>query len=262
MSRLFIALLIVVSSAVYSVATDTTAGSRRGTFRVATFNIYKGAGGDNRYDLERTIEAIARLDADVVGLQEALRNHPQFNCDDQPALIADGLSRLTGRRWAHVYAKAWITDDRECLGRGRGDDVATEGVALLTPERVLATSQINLPESRVGLMARLASMPDVPVIVTFSFPLEGRADGFRHILDPALGDLALEVAVDHAVTVHHVTVVARADVGGKDYKPLRREHAHRPVKTAGGIVFVRDEPVGDRARPRVGFAVEKELARP
>ena len=164
--RLFIALSIVVSSAVYSVATDTVVASRRGTFRVVTFNIYKGAGGDNRYDLQRTIAAIARFDADVVGVQEALRNHPQFNCDDQPALIADGLRRLTGRRWTHVYAKAWITDNRECLTRGRGDDVATEGVALLTPDRVLTSSQINLPESRVGLMARLASMPDVPVVVT------------------------------------------------------------------------------------------------
>ena len=166
MPRLFIALSIVVSSAVYSVATDTIVASRPGTFRVVTFNIYKGAGSDNRYDLQRTIEAIARLDADVVGVQEALRNHPQFNCDDQPALIADGLRRLTGRRWTHVYAKAWITDNRECLARGRGDGVATEGVALLTPDRVLTASQIDLPESRVGLMARLASMPDVPVIVT------------------------------------------------------------------------------------------------
>jgi endonuclease/exonuclease/phosphatase family metal-dependent hydrolase len=166
MARLFIALLIVVTGAVYSVSTGTVVASRRGTFRVVTFNIYKGAGSDNRYNLQRTIEAIARMDADVVGVQEALRNHPQFNCDDQPALIAEGLRRLTGRRWTHVYARAWITDNRECLANGRGDDVATEGVALLTPDRVLAASQINLPESRVGLMARVAAMPDVPVIVT------------------------------------------------------------------------------------------------
>ena len=166
MSRLFIALLILVATAVYSVAAGTVVASRRGSFRVVTFNIYKGAGSDNRYSLQRTIEAIARMDADVVGLQEALRNHPQFDCDDQPALIADGLRRLTGRRWTHVYAKAWITDNRECFERGRGDGVATEGVALLTPDRVLSTAQVNLPESRVGLMARVASMPDVPVIVT------------------------------------------------------------------------------------------------
>jgi endonuclease/exonuclease/phosphatase family metal-dependent hydrolase len=166
MPRLFLVLLLVVSGAVYSVKTGNVVASRRGTFRVVTFNIYKGAGSDNRYNLQRTIEAIARFDADVIGLQEVLRNHPQFDCDDQPALIAEGLRRLTGRRWTQLYAKAWITDNRDCLARGRGDGVATEGVALLTPDRVLETSQVNLPESRVGLMARIASMPDMPVIVT------------------------------------------------------------------------------------------------
>ena len=166
MLRFFIALSILVSAAVYAVSDHTVVALRRGTFRVVTFNIYKGAGTDNRYNLQRTIEALARLDADLVGVQEALRNHPQFDCDDQPALIADGLRRLTGRRWVHIYAKAWITDNRECLARGRGDDVATEGVAFFTPDRILATSQVNLPENRVGLMARVASMPDVPVILT------------------------------------------------------------------------------------------------
>src|SRR5918996_5032193 len=119
MSRLFIALLIVVTSAVYSVSIGTVVASRRGTFRVVTFNIFKGAGSDNRYNLQRTIEAIARLDADLVGVQEALRNHPQFNCDDQPALITEGLRRLTGRRWVHAHATSWITDNRDCIARGR-----------------------------------------------------------------------------------------------------------------------------------------------
>jgi endonuclease/exonuclease/phosphatase family metal-dependent hydrolase len=166
MPRLFAALLVLVCGGVYSVADDTVAPSRRGTFRVVTFNIYKGADLENRYNLQRTIEAIARFDADVIGVQEALRNHPQFNCDDQPALIAEGLRRLTGRRWTHIYAKAWVTDNRECLARGRGDDVATEGVALFTADRILSSAQVNLPESRVGLMLRVASMPDLPIIVT------------------------------------------------------------------------------------------------
>jgi endonuclease/exonuclease/phosphatase family metal-dependent hydrolase len=39
--------------------------------RLATYNIHAGAGGDNRYDLERTAAAIRALDADVVGIQEA-----------------------------------------------------------------------------------------------------------------------------------------------------------------------------------------------
>jgi endonuclease/exonuclease/phosphatase family metal-dependent hydrolase len=167
MPRLFFALFVLVSAGIYSVSDGTSAvASDRNAFRVVTFNIYKGANKENHYDLQRTVEAIARLDADVVGVQEALRNHPQFNCDDQPALIAEGLRRITGRRWGYRYAKSWVTDNRECLGSGRGDDVATEGVALFTPERILSAETIELPESRVGLMARVAAMPDVPVVVT------------------------------------------------------------------------------------------------
>ena len=97
-------------------------------FRVATFNIHKGATRRGDYNLERTIEAIYRLNADVVGLQEVMRNHPDFNCDDQAALIAEGLRGRTGRQWTHVYVKAWITDKRDCMEEGRGHDVETEGV--------------------------------------------------------------------------------------------------------------------------------------
>jgi len=167
MVRLFVPLVLLMAGAVYSVSERTVASaSNQGLFRVVTFNIYKGADNENRYDLHRTIEAIAHFDADLVGVQEALRNHPQFNCDDQPALIAEGLRRLTGKRWSHAFAKSWVTDNRDCMTRGRGDDVATEGLAFFAPERIIATNHINLPESRVGLMARVASMPDVPVVVT------------------------------------------------------------------------------------------------
>jgi endonuclease/exonuclease/phosphatase family metal-dependent hydrolase len=167
MVRLLVPLVLLIAAAVYSVSERTVASaSNHGLFRVVTFNIYKGADNEDRYDLHRTVDAIARFDADLVGVQEALRNHPQFNCDDQPALIAEGLRRLTGKRWSHAYAKSWVTDNRDCMGRGRGDDVATEGVAFFAPERIIATDYIDLPESRVGLMARVATMPDVPVIVT------------------------------------------------------------------------------------------------
>ena len=100
MVRLFLPLVLLIAGAVYSVSERTVASaSNQGLFRVVTFNIYKGADNENRYDIHRTIEAIAHFDADLVGVQEALRNHPQFNCDDQPALIVEGLRRLTGKRW-------------------------------------------------------------------------------------------------------------------------------------------------------------------
>jgi endonuclease/exonuclease/phosphatase family metal-dependent hydrolase len=136
------------------------------TFRVATFNIHKGADRKGSYDLERTIDAIRRLDVDLIGVQEAMRNHPDFNCDDQPALIAEGLSRRTGRRWTHVSARAWITDDRRCAMRGRGSDVATEDLALIAASPILTSSSVRLSEGRVGLAVRVAAMPETPVIVT------------------------------------------------------------------------------------------------
>ena len=64
--------LFAVAVAVTEVAPPYTAAAqaRDGELRVATFNIHKGADGDDHYDLQRTIEAIASFNADVVALQE------------------------------------------------------------------------------------------------------------------------------------------------------------------------------------------------
>jgi endonuclease/exonuclease/phosphatase family metal-dependent hydrolase len=168
MRPLFVALAVVVAIAVWAVSDRSSAGASAsdGTFRVATFNIHKGADRDGHYDLQRTIEAIASLDVDLIGLQEVLRNHSRFNCDDQPALIAEGLRRLTHRRWAQVYRKSWVFENRDCLERGRGDDVETEGLAFFAPEPIVRTEHVALGESRIGLMVRSAAAPGIPVVVT------------------------------------------------------------------------------------------------
>ena len=164
--RLSLALAVVVAGVVFAVAEQPPASARgRDTVRVATFNIHKGADNDNHYDLQRTIATIAAFDADLVGLQEVLRNHAQFNCDDQAARIADGLMRLTNRKWMYVYVKSWVADDRTCMDGGRGSDVESEGVAFFAPQRIVG-DHIRLAESRIGLVARLASLPELPVVVT------------------------------------------------------------------------------------------------
>jgi endonuclease/exonuclease/phosphatase family metal-dependent hydrolase len=169
MRWVFIALVFLVAVAVSSVS-GRPATTDEGRFRVATFNIHRGADRQERYDIERTIEAIARFDADLVGLQEVIRNHAGFGCDDQPALIAAGLRRRTGRPWTYVYARAWNTDNRDCLRSGRGDGVETEGPAFFAPERIIASKSMRLSERRVGLAARVASMPGVSVVVTHLSP--------------------------------------------------------------------------------------------
>src|SRR4051794_27277625 len=71
--------------------------------KVVTFNIQHGIDGTHKYNLQRAIDAIARLQPDIVALQEVTRNHPYYNCDDQPARIADGLKTATGRPWSVAY---------------------------------------------------------------------------------------------------------------------------------------------------------------
>ena len=105
MRRLAVTLLILVSVVMTAASgrTPPATAAASDTFRVVTFNIHKGADRRGNYHLDRTIDAIRHLNADLVGLQEVMRNHEGFNCDDQPALIAEGLRRRTGRPWTHTY---------------------------------------------------------------------------------------------------------------------------------------------------------------
>jgi len=172
MRRLRFALSIAVLVVVVATSSRwaATAPEPKPTFRVATWNIHKGADRRGNYHLHHTIDAIASFDADLVGLQEVMRNQLESNCDDQAALIADGLRKRTGRPWTHLYVKAWVSNKRYCQERGRGDDVEVEGLAFLAAEPIVSTKWTRLPESRVAVEVRVASLPDVPVIVTHLAP--------------------------------------------------------------------------------------------
>ena len=164
---MFVTLVALVTAAIGSLALRPAALARAdGTFRVATYNIHKGADAEDHRHLQRTIDVIAALDADVVGLQEVMRNHLAFDCEDQAAIIADGLTRRTGRQWHYVFERSWAWNDRTCLERGRGDGTDTEGLALLSPHPIVQSSSIRLAESRIGLMVKVAAAPAVPIVVT------------------------------------------------------------------------------------------------
>ena len=74
------------------------------TFRVATFNIHKGAHRQGDYDLERTIEAIPAPRRRPRRHAGGDAQSPGFSCDDQAALIAEGLRRRTGRP-GHMFVR-------------------------------------------------------------------------------------------------------------------------------------------------------------
>lgn len=58
---------------------------------VTTFNIQYGKGIDNRVDLNRTIETLRGLEADIISLQEVERNSFRSYFTDQVTTIANAL---------------------------------------------------------------------------------------------------------------------------------------------------------------------------
>lgn len=63
-------LLAVLCTVIGLTTAPAVATERPATLRVANFNIHAAADSDNVFDLDRTAEAIAELDASVVALQE------------------------------------------------------------------------------------------------------------------------------------------------------------------------------------------------
>jgi len=147
-----------------------------------TFNIQHGIDGGERYRLQTAIDTIARVNPDLVALQEVTRNHPSYNCDDQPAVIADGLSAQTGRRWTAVYKEQWFTPDRSCMQSGRGDAAETEGLAFLAADSLPAPSFVALWNGGLGLAVRSGAVADIPVVGThLAAQASGAADRMRQM---------------------------------------------------------------------------------
>jgi len=140
-----------------------------------TFNIQHGIDGSHKYNLQRAIDTIAKVQPDIVALQEVTRNHPYYNCDDQPARIADGLKAATGRAWSVVYEQEWFTPNVECQESGRGDGKETEGLAFLSPEPLGESSWIKLPSSRIALTVKPPSAGGIAITVTHL--ASGKNDG-------------------------------------------------------------------------------------
>jgi endonuclease/exonuclease/phosphatase family metal-dependent hydrolase len=150
------------TSAPAAPSSATEAVAEPGTFRVATFNIQHGLNNDGRYDLKYAIQTIAALKPDIVGVQELTRNHPAYNCEDQPALIAQGLTAATGRQWSYLYKNEWNTTVTDC----RGDTPETEGIGFFAPAPIADGGSVALWNGRLGVKTTLQGSRALPVMVT------------------------------------------------------------------------------------------------
>jgi endonuclease/exonuclease/phosphatase family metal-dependent hydrolase len=143
-------------------ASPSNASPASGSLKVMTFNIQHGLNNDGSYDLKWAVATIAAVAPDVVGVQELTRNHPSYACEDQPALIAQQLSAMTGRLWRYLYRPEWLTQITEC----RGDTPETEGVGFFAPVPIGDAGSIALWNGRLGLKTFVQAGREIPVIVT------------------------------------------------------------------------------------------------
>jgi len=185
-----IALPHAIGAAIFFIAacgstpSSPTADSQPGRveFKVMTFNIQHGLNGASKYDTKWTVDTIARIQPDLVGLQELTRNHASYNCEDQPAKIAQGLTQATGRGWNAVYQQEWFTHNRTCVDSGRGDGVETEGLGFVAPEPLPGPMFTQAWAGRIGLMALLRRGRAIPVIVThLAHGAQGHSDRMRQL---------------------------------------------------------------------------------
>ncbi len=117
--------------------------------RIASWNIHKGIGGiDRRYRLDRTIEVLKRIDADLCLLQEVDEGVPRSRHDRQVDVIGDALAM----EW-----RAFAANHRLKVGH--------YGNALLSrvPFRAPHNLSLNLPlhKRRSALHVRV-TLPELP----------------------------------------------------------------------------------------------------
>jgi endonuclease/exonuclease/phosphatase family metal-dependent hydrolase len=112
--------------------------------RIATFNILNGRAPDSEViDEGRFVEAVATLDADLLGLQEVDRNQPRSRHADLTALAAEAMGAVEHRFTAALSGTPGTTWSA-ATGEEQPDSAAY-GVAFLSRYPVTGWREVRLP---------------------------------------------------------------------------------------------------------------------
>jgi endonuclease/exonuclease/phosphatase family metal-dependent hydrolase len=117
------------------------------SLRVLHWNTQHGRGTDNDYDIDRIARWIAKMNPDVVSLNEVERFSGAHGNEDQPARYAALLRAKTGRKWYYHFAQRY----GDWSSKGQGNVVlsrypidATASLALRCDRSAaLATLDVN-----------------------------------------------------------------------------------------------------------------------
>jgi len=130
--------------------------------RLVTFNIQHGLGPDGRVDNNRLADAVAALDADVVGLQEVDLRQARSGGVDQARLCAEAMGAVDHRFRPALAGPFRYPGVRRRARRTERPDAPGYGIALLSRFPVRSWHTVLLPPATPWVWGRVQLGTDEP----------------------------------------------------------------------------------------------------
>ena len=154
-SAISVNIRVVASSQSVAPTTDKApAASAQGgvRLRVLQWNLHHGVGTDGKYDIDRIATWIARMDPDVVTLNEVEKN-TYWGREDQPARYEAMLQAKTGKRWYAVFAQEF----GDWTSNGKGHLILST-YPIESSDRVAISYDRVIDEARITVNGRTVSL--------------------------------------------------------------------------------------------------------
>jgi endonuclease/exonuclease/phosphatase family metal-dependent hydrolase len=90
-----------------STSGSTTTSTTSSTLKVMHWNIHYGLGTNGSYGMDKYVDVIARVNPDVVSLNEVEKYVSGHGNENQPAVLASKLKSRTGRTWYYHFAQRY-----------------------------------------------------------------------------------------------------------------------------------------------------------
>jgi endonuclease/exonuclease/phosphatase family metal-dependent hydrolase len=149
-----IALTVAAGSTTTTSETTTTSGSGGSAeIRVLQWNLHHGVGTDGNYDIDRIATWMARMNPDIIMLNEVEKNTYWGN-EDQPARYKAMIQSKTGRTWYSAFAQEFGSWDSSGKGHLILSTFPIESIdrVLISYDRVISDAHIVVNGRTLSLL--------------------------------------------------------------------------------------------------------------